>query len=129
MSFFDESLQGMDPAILRDSIEQMKQDVLQDVKDELYSKDEAEFIQAAIENLADEIKGLTTFDNLKIKQKARIISFMSFIYDILEEGTDFDEDFGDDDFEDEDEDEDDDEGGSADDRNKKKTKKIESFPE
>ncbi len=125
MSFFDESLQGMDPTILRDSIEQMKQDVLQDVKDELYSEDEAEFIQAAIENLAEEIKGLTTFDNLKMKQKARIIAFMSFIYDILEEGTDFDEDF------DEDEDEDEDEGdeGSTDDRTKKNAKKIESFPE
>ncbi|MBA2726745.1 MAG: hypothetical protein H0U49_01040 [Parachlamydiaceae bacterium] len=123
MSFFDESLQGMDPTILRDSIEQMKQDVLQDVKDELYSEDEAEFIQAAIENLAEEIKGLTTFDNLKMKQKARIIAFMSFIYDILEEGTDFDEDF------DEDEDEDEGDEGSTDDRTKKNAKKIESFPE
>jgi hypothetical protein len=122
MSFFDESLQGMDPSILRESIEQMKQDVLQDVKDELYSEDEAEFIQAAIDNLSEEIKGLTTFDNLKIKQKARVIAFMSFIYDIMEEGTDFD----DDDYDDEDEDEDDD--GDTDDSTKK-AKKIESFPE
>ncbi len=127
MSFFDESLQGMDPSVLRDSIEQMREDVRQDVKDELYTEDEAEFIQAAIENLADEIKGLTTFDNLKMKQKARIISFMSFIYDILEEDTDFDEfDEGDDEFEDEDEDEDEDEN---EDDEKKKAKKIETFRE
>lgn len=121
MSFFDESLQGMDPDVLRSSIEQMKQDVLQDVNEDLYTKDEAEFIQAAIENLEDEIKGLKSFDNLKMKQKARIISFMSFIYDILEDGGDFDEDYDEDD-EDEDEGEDEDE-------HQKKGKKIETFPE
>lgn len=126
MSFFDESLQGMDPTVLATSIEQMKQDVLDDVADELYTADEAEFIKAAIENLSEEIKGLKSFDNLKMKQKARIIAFMSFIYDILEDGGDFDdEDFDDEDLEDEDEDDEDDKKGA----NGKKAKKIETFPE
>ena len=124
MSFFDESLQGMNPEALRESISQMKQDVEQDVKDDLYTAEEAEFIQAAIDNLAEEIKGVTSFETLQIKQKARIIAFMSFIYDILEEGGDFEDDdelFDDEDFDDEDEDD-----SKPKDTN---SKKIQSFQE
>lgn len=124
MSFFDESLQGMDPEALRASILQMKEDVKLDVSDELYTEEEAEFIGAAIDNLAEEIKGVKSFDTLKIKQKARIIAFMSFIYDILEDSGDFeDDDFFDEDFEEEDEEEETPKPSS------KKTKKIESFPD
>lgn len=128
MSFFDESLQGMDPQILRSSIEQMKGVVQQEVEDEFYSKEEGDFILAAIENLTEELKGLTNFDSVALKQKARIVAFMSFIYDVLEQDEDFDDgDFDDDEDEDEDEDFDGEEDKAQ--ASKKGGKKIESFPE
>ena len=107
MSFFDESLQGMDPKIAREHFANEAR-CRADVKDELYTEEEAEFINAAIDNLAEEIKDVKSFDKIKMNQKARIIAFMSFIYDILEEGSDFDDEFLDEDFEEEEEEEDED---------------------
>jgi Ran GTPase-activating protein (RanGAP) involved in mRNA processing and transport len=135
MSFFDDSLQGINPGALRLSIEQMRADVKQEVADEFYSKEEGEFIQAAIDNLSDELNGVTSFEKLKIKEKARIIAFMSFIYDVLEQDDEFeDDDFDDLDDEDGDDEEDDDDDGEDNGTgdstkpSKKNNKKVESFP-
>ncbi len=132
MSIFDDSLEGVDPKELCASILQMKENLTSDIEDGVFTSKDAEFINAAIDNLYEEIKGLKSFDKISTKQKARIVAFMSFVYDVFDEGDDFEDMFDDEESygDDDDDDEDDDEGDDEDDDVpiQKKKKKIESFP-
>jgi hypothetical protein len=136
MSMFDEDLfPHVAIKELVDSLALMRKEMEHGVQHE---KDETllqglKFILAVMDNLQQELVGVTNLNSLELNKKVRVLAFMNLFHEAMEaqlgdDDEDFDDDDGDDDDFDDDDFDDDDDGDDDDStENKQRSPKVENL--